>query len=337
MKYVSRRAALRVAGTVLAAPSIIRYAHAAEIKWRLGHVAPASTPLHQHLLEAADAIAKRSDGKMELSILGEGQAGIQSGLLAQVRGGALEMTVATCTQLAPTLPLCSIPLTGFVFGSYSSLWQAIDGDLGQLIRSQFRSQHDLEILEKVWDYGFRQITTSVRPIQTAADIAGLKIRTQVDADMINMFEALTAVPVVLTLRYLRMALERHQIDGQEGMLPVVEYARLNEVQTYCAMTRHAWDGLWVCINASAWKKLPERLQRIVANALNGAAQRQREDSAKMEDSTRASLIGEGMKFTDVDLGSFREALRRQGYYSRLRTKLGAQNWDIVQKTTGVSA
>jgi TRAP-type transport system periplasmic protein len=335
VKGASRRTILQVATASLAAPMISRYAHAAEITWRVAHVAPTDTALHRRLLEAADAILKRSDGKMALTVIGEGRAGIQSGLLAQVRNGGLEMTVTTCAQLAPDIPLCSIPSIGFLFGGYAKLWPAIDGELGQMIRSQIRAQYSIEILDKIWDFGFRQITTATHPIQTAADMAGLKIRTQIDADEMGMFRALAAIPVVITLPYLRMALEHHQIDGQEGMLPVVEYARLNEVQSYCAMTRHIWDGLWMCVNTVAWKKLPERLQNIVANTLNGAAQRQREDSETMDDSIRASLAKAGMKFTEVDLASFRDLLRRQNYYAGARTKLGQQAWDLVQKTTGV--
>lgn len=121
------------------------------------------------------------------------------------------------------------------------------------------------------------------------------------------------------------------------MLPVVQYARLNEVQPYCAMTHHIWDGLWLCINPAAWKKLPDRLKNIVANTLNGSVLHQREDSAKMEDSLRASLTKAGMKFTDVDMGSFRDVLRQQGYYAHIRTKPGPQAWDAVQKVTGISA
>jgi tripartite ATP-independent transporter DctP family solute receptor len=337
MKHVSRRAALGAAGTALATPMICRYARAAEITWRIGHVAPIDTPLHQHLLEAADAISKRSEGRMELLVVGEGRAGIPSGLLAQVRSGGLEMTVASCTQLAPMVSMCSIPLVGFVFGGYNSLWPAIDGELGEVIRTQIRTQLNLEIPEKIWDFGFRYITTLSRPIQTPADLVGLKIRTQIDAEEMDMFRALGAVPVVITLPYLRMALEHHQIDGQEGMLPVVAYARLNEVQAYCAMTHHIWDGLWVCINAAAWKRLPERLQRVVNNTLNGSGLRQREDSAKMELSIRTSLTGAGMKFTDIDLDIFRDALRRRGYYARIREKLGEKTWNVVQKATGVLA
>jgi tripartite ATP-independent transporter DctP family solute receptor len=335
MKRVSRRKLWQAAGAALAAPTISRFAHAAEIAWRVGHVAPLDTPLHQHLLEAADAIAKRSDGKMELTVIGEGRAGIQSGLLAQVRSGAMEMTVATCTQLAPTVGLCEIPSIGFLFGDYTSLWPTMDGELGQMIRAKISSQMGVEVLERIWDFGFRQITNSVHPIQTAADLAGLKIRTQIDSDQMDLFRALSVVPVVITLPYLRMALEHHQIDGQEGMLPVVEYARLNEVQSYCAMTNHVWDGLWLCINSASWKKLPDRLQRIVANTLNGIAPRQREDSEKMETSIRASLTRAGMKFTDVNQGSFRDLLRTQGHYASIKARLGEQAWNVVQKATGV--
>jgi tripartite ATP-independent transporter DctP family solute receptor len=332
---VSRRTAVLAAGSALSVPLIGRYARAAEVTWRIGHVAPVDSPLHQHLLEAGEAIAKRSDGRMELSVIGEGKAGIQSGLLAQVRGGGIEMTVVSCAQLAPTLPLCSIPSMGFLFADYAALWPAMDGELGSIIRSQIQSQLGLEILEKVWDYGFRHITTSAHPVQTAADLAGLKIRTQVDTDQMDMFRSLDAVPIVLTLTYLRAALEHHQIDGQEGMLPLVTFARLDEVQAFCAMTHHVWDGMWLCINPAAWKKLPDRLQNIVANSLGGTAPRQREDSAKAQESLRASLAASGMKFTEVDEASFRDTLRRNGYYARNRTRLGLQTWDVVQRTTGV--
>jgi tripartite ATP-independent transporter DctP family solute receptor len=337
MTHLSRRALLSAVAPALAAPLVARYAHAAEVTWRIGHVAPVDTPLHQRLLEAADAISKRSDGKMELSVIGEGKIGIQSGLLAQVRNGGLEMTVATCTQLAPNLPMCSIPLTGFLFGDYPTVWAAMDGDVGQMMRAQMRSQLNVEVLDKIWDFGFRDITTSTRPINTAADLAGLKIRTQIDSDQMDMFRALAAVPVVITLPYLRMALEHHQIDGQEGLLQVVQFARLNEVQPFCAITHHVWDGLSICVNRKAWTSLPERLQRVVANTLNGAALRQREDSVKMEDSIRASLIKGGMKFTDIDPGSFRDVLRSKGYFAAIKTKFGEQTWNTIQKATGLQA
>ncbi len=337
MTPLSRRRSLLTAGSALAMPAIARYAHAAEITWRIGHVAPANTPLHKHLTEAADAIAKRSEGRMELKILGEGKAGIQSGLLGQVRNGGIEMTVVSSAQLAPTIVACAIPSAGFLFGGRPALWEAIDGDLGQYLRAQIGTQLGVEVLEKVWDFGFRHITTFGHSITKAEDISGLKIRTQIDSDQMDMFRALGAVPIVITLPYLRAALEHRQLDGQEGMLPVVQYARLNEVQSHCAMTHHIWDGFWVCVNAAAWKNLPERLQKIVANTLNGTATRQREDSAQMEAAVKETLSKAGMIFTNVNQASFRDALRRKGYYAQVKAKIGDRAWETVQKSTGVVA
>jgi TRAP-type C4-dicarboxylate transport system substrate-binding protein len=119
------------------------------------------------------------------------------------------------------------------------------------------------------------------------------------------------------------------------MLPVVKFARLNEVQAYCAMTYHIWDGLWLCINTLAWNRLPERLRNIVSNTLNGTAPRQREDSARMQETIRSSLETSGMTFPNVDLPSFRDALHRQGHYGRIRAKLGDKVWEVIQRSTGL--
>ncbi len=337
MNRVSRRGIVLAAGSGLAMPAISRYARAAEYTWRIGHVAPVNTPLHKNMMEAAEAIAKRSDGRMELKVLGEGKAGIQSGLLAQVRNGGIEMTVVSATQLAPTIVPCAIPATGFLFGGRTGLWQAMDGELGEFLRATMSRQLGVEVFEKVWDFGFRHITTFGKSITKPEDLSGLKIRTQIDSDQMDLFRALNAVPIVITLPYLRAALEHKQLDGQEGMLPVVQYARLNEVQTHCAMTHHIWDGLWLCANPAAWKALPERLQRIVSNTMNGAAARQREESAQMEKDIRETLSKGGMIFTEVNQAGFREVLRRKGYYSQIKAKVGEQAWAAVKKSTGVDA
>ena len=337
MTQLSRRAIGRMTAGALAAPAIMRYAHAAEITWRLGHSASATSPFHKLLTDASEAISKRSDGKMELAVVGEGRLGIPGGMLAQVRAGTLDMTVATYSQLASNTPLCTIPAIGFLFGTYAKVWSSMDGALGQTIRAQAATELGVELLEKTWDVGFREITSSTQQIRTAADMIGQKIRSHIDSEQLEMFRSLGSVPIVVSLQNLRKALEHHEIEGQEDLLQLVEYARLNEVQRYCAMTRHHWEGLLLCISRNAWKTLPEKMQRIVSNTFNGTAPRQREEIVKLEETIRTSLTKKGMTFTEVDQASFREILRRDGYYRRLRDRLGAQTWTAIEQATGVSA
>jgi TRAP-type C4-dicarboxylate transport system substrate-binding protein len=337
MRHLSRRSALRAAGAGLVTPLLARYANAAEFNWRFGHSLPATSPFHQHLLSAAEAIAKRSDGQMQLSIIGEGQLGGPSGLLGQVRGGSLEMTAAGIARLADRVPFCSVPAIGFMFADYARLWPAIDGDLGDLIRLQTRSQLNVEILEKSWDIGFHHITTTQRPVRAATDLTGLRIRTDPDIDEIDLLRSFDVIPITIAIPQLHAALEHHLIDGQESMLAVIQYLRLNGVQANCAMTYHTWDGLFMCISPAAWKRLPDRLRGVVANAFNGVALRQRMESAEIAGSIRTSLGETGMIFTDVDPASFRDSLRRSGHYAHFRSKFGDRAWDVVQKATGAQA
>lgn len=73
------------------------------------------------------------------------------------------------------MPVASITATAFAFPNYKAVWSAMDGDLGTHIRSNF-AKFGLVPMTKAWDHGFRQITTSNRPIATPADLAGQKIR-----------------------------------------------------------------------------------------------------------------------------------------------------------------
>ena len=54
---------------------------------------------------------------------------------------------------------------GFAFKDYPQVWTAMDGELGDYIRSQIAARAGLVPMEKRWDLGFRQITTSARPVE----------------------------------------------------------------------------------------------------------------------------------------------------------------------------
>ena len=62
-----------------------------------------------------------------------------------------------------------------------------------------------------------------------------------------------ASPVAMGLGEAYGALQQGVVDGQEGLLPLVVAAHFEEVQKYCALTNHSWDGQWICTSANAWK------------------------------------------------------------------------------------
>jgi TRAP-type C4-dicarboxylate transport system substrate-binding protein len=325
-----RRAAL--AG--LAAPFLPRCARAAEITWRVGHSAPVDFPLHLRLIEAAGTIADRSEGRLAVRIYPNSELGSPVGLIAQARAGTIDAVPLTNQMLASNLAVAALPMLGFAFNGYDQVWPALDGDAGSFLRGQIQQRLGLIALDRSWDFGFRQITTSVKAINTAADLAGLRLRTPPEADFIGLFQALKALPLTMPLSALEQALSTHSIDGQESVLPLVKAASLYKVQSLCALTNHVWDGQWICISGASWSKLPAKLKEIVAAAFNESGLNQRNDTASAEVRLRAELEAANMKFNSVDTGDFRTMLRKSGYYAAWQMKMGEDGWKVLEKYTG---
>src|SRR4051794_32332927 len=187
MPLTRRHLAAAAVGS-LAAPALLRYAKAAEYSWKFAHTSPLTFPFHIRLAEAAEAIGKESNGRMELQIFPDAQLGGDNDLLSQARQGAIEFCQPTGQILASILPVTAISALGFAWADYSKVWPAMDGELGAYIRGQIAAKAGLVAMDHMWDLGFRQITTSTKPIKSAADLVGLKIRTPVAPSLVTLFK-----------------------------------------------------------------------------------------------------------------------------------------------------
>jgi TRAP-type transport system periplasmic protein len=330
---MSRRAVL-AAGAGLAIPFLPRFARAAEFTWRIAHNSPPDFAIHGRLMEAASVVATQSEGRMSVEISPNSEMGSAAGLLAQVRAGTVDGVSLSCQSLSRDLAVAALPMTGFAFSGYDQLWPALDGDVGRLIRGQLNERLGLVAMEKCWDFGFRQVTTSRKPVNVAADMAGLRLRTQPEADFVGLFQALKALPVPMPLSTLTRALAAGGLDGQESVLALVRALDLAREQSVCALTSHIWDGLWLCVSGKSWSKLPDRLKDIAGSALNDAASHQRQDTAQADIMIRHELEAAGMKFNTVDVRGFRAMLRKAGYYSSWNTKMGDDGWAALEKYAG---
>ena len=73
---------------------------------------------------------------------------------------------------------------------------------------------------------------------------GFKIRTPVAPSLVTLFQTLKAAPLALQFPELYSALQTHIADGQENPLTLIKVAKFYEVQKYCSITNHVWDGHW---------------------------------------------------------------------------------------------
>src|SRR5215471_14266121 len=156
------RAAAAGAASTLAFPAITRAA-SAEYVFKYGNNLPMTHPLNVRAKEAADQVKEQSKGRMEIRLFPNNQLGGDTDMLAQVRSGGIEIFNPGTLVIATLAPISAITGVGFAFSGYDQVWGAVDGKLGDSIRAAF-AKVGLYTFDKMWDNGFRQITTSTRPV-----------------------------------------------------------------------------------------------------------------------------------------------------------------------------
>jgi len=320
-----------VAGAI-GAPFVAR-AQQAEFAYKYANNLPATHPMNTRAQEMAAAIKAETNGRFDLQIFPSSQLGSDTDTLSQVRSGGVEFFTLSGLILSTLVPAASINGVGFAFPDYASVWKAMDGDLGAYVRQQI-AKANLIAMDKIWDNGFRQTTSSTKPINGPDDLKGFKIRVPVSPLWTSMYKAFESAPTSINFNEVYTALQTKVVDGQENPLAIISTAKLYEVQKYLSMTNHMWDVFWFLGNRRAWERLPEDIRAIVAKHINAAGVKEREDVATLNASVQQELAAKGMVVNQPDPAPFRDKLRKAGFYTEWKGKYGDEAWAILEGSVG---
>jgi tripartite ATP-independent transporter DctP family solute receptor len=320
------------ASVALGAPMIGR-AIAADFIYKIGSSMPVTHPFTTVMAETCRKMVEKSGGKLSISHFPASQLGADTDMLSQVRSGALEIYVSTNSFMSTLAPASAISGIAFAFPDSAKVWAAMDGALGAFISGEIRKS-GLHCMPTFWENGFRQITTAKRVVKTVRDLSGQKIRVPVNPLSISLFKYLGAAPVAMNFAELYPALQTGVVDGQENPLVVVDTGKLFEVQKFCALSNHIWEGTPIITNGRAWSALPDNLKEIVTTGLAEGAKLERQAVADVNSGLQAQLEKTGMTFNTVDTASFRSKLSEAGYYKEWKAKYGDQAWAVLEESVG---
>lgn len=318
-----------VASATLAKPAL---AQQKLPKMTMGSPMPSTHSASTFMVEAVDAIRQETRGGVDIQFLANSVLGSEPDMHRQLRAGAIEFVTTSCSSLQSLVPVAGMPGVAYAFKGYPELWAALDGALGGRIRAD---------LEKAGitafgclDNGFRNVTTSVRPIQTVDDLGGLKIRVPPSPLLTSLFKTLGASPTTITIGELYTALQTKLADGMENSLVQFEALKIYEVQKFCSLTAHSWDGLWVAANSKAWSALSPEVREVIKRHFDEAVARQKRDFERMDRQLEATLTAKGLQFNRPERKHFRDALANAGYYADWKAKFGSEAWADLETYTG---
>ena len=329
----TRRGVLAGAGGLFVAAAIPVIGRAQATRIKISTNMPPSHPVAVRLNEAAKSIAEASSGEVQLNIFPSSQLGSDTDVLSQIRSGAVEIQLISGGVLANLVPASLIYNTAFAFPKAEDAFAALDGDLGAFIRKE-TAKANIEMLPGIWNNGYRQISTSSVPIDEPADLAGMKFRVAPAPMLMSVFTAFGTSPTVVNIADTYTALQTKVVDGQENGLALFSALKFYEVQPYCAMTNHMWDGFLTLASRRFYEGMSDQNRALLLEHLQTAQNAQRQDVIELDASLEEELKGRGVTFTHPDPTKFQAALREAGYYAEWKEKLGEEGWAALEKYSG---
>ncbi|HEX9466474.1 MAG TPA: TRAP transporter substrate-binding protein [Alphaproteobacteria bacterium] len=304
-------------------------------KARQFHNQPAESHQQRFLVGLWDDVRKDTGGRVDVSVhpQNDNVPGSDPQALKMLVGGELEFFSLMGGILGQAVPVMEIQGLPFAFASPDQVYEVMDsGPFAAHLRQECAAKGIHLFPAGALENGFRDISMVDKPIRTADDLAGQKIRVP-DGEMFrDLFSTLGAVPVTINIRELYDGLKAHKVDGQENPLVVTEVNKLYEVTKYVSVTHHMWSGFNLLANLKFWTSLPSDIQAVVNRNVVKYVAMQRKYTDDLNDALATKLKDRGLVFNQADMATFRGRLGP--FYARWKQHFGETAWNLLERQVG---
>ena len=236
---------------------------------KMGHAQVTAHPVHNAMVFLAQKLKEKSSGRIKVKVYPNQQLGTERELLELLQIGSLGMTKVSAASLEAFSPEISVFGIPFLFRDDAHVNQVLNGEIGtELLLS----------CEKFWlrglcfyDAGKRSFYTKDKPVETPADLAGLKIRVQESKMAINMIRAMGGSPTPVAYGELYTALQQGIVDAAENNPPSFYNSRHYEVCKFYSIDEHTMVPDVVLVSTKVWENLTPEEQVWLQEAADESA------------------------------------------------------------------
>lgn len=221
----------------------------------------------------AEALEKEAPGQFNVEFYPNRALGDEKEMLEGLSFGTFHMAVITNAPIASIEPAFQINDMPFLYADEAKAHAVLDGEVGQKLMQKLESKNIIGF--GFAEGGFRQMINNVRPIQTPAEVEGIKWRVMQNPVYIGMFRSLGGNAVPMAWGEVFTAVQQGTIDGLEIPIAVIQNNGFYEVTKNLSLTNHTYSALGVLMSKKTWKKLSEEQQQAVKRAARTAIEKER--------------------------------------------------------------
>ena len=271
--------------------------------WNIHHDGHPNTPAMDRFAELVD---KNTNGEIKLEVFHGGVLGSQPDAIEQVRLGAIEVGNFNLGPIGPMVKEANLVSLPFIFKSVPHMFRVLEGEAGDIMGA---AMAEAGLTPLAWiDAGARSFY-SQKPINTPADVAGLKIRVMNNDLYTAMISALGGNPSPMAFSEVQQALKTGVVDGAENNFPSFKNVGHFEVTTHYSLSEHLIIPECICVNTAKFNALSPELQAALRSAAEEAALYQRELWAIQSDKARKDVEAAGIVVNEIaDKAPFQSAM-----------------------------
>lgn len=271
---------------------------------------PKGHPIVMGLEKFAEIVTAKSGGKIKVNLFPGGTLGSDQANVSAIQGGTLEMASMNSGIFASQVKEFAIYDFPFMFNNEKEADFVVDGPFGKKLHAKLEEKGIVGLA--YFELGFRHITNSRRPINTVADLAGLKLRVIPNPINVDWVKAVGANPTPLPFPEVYAALEQKAIDGQENPITVINANKFYEVQKHLVLSNHQYNPQSVVISKKFWDGLDAGQKKIISEAAVEAAKFQRAQARALVAGALDNMKKNGMQVTQLpptEVAKLRDMMR----------------------------
>ena len=275
-------------------------------EWRAWNIHHKGHPNTAAMDRFAELVKETTKGEIKVQVFHGGVLGSQPDALEQVRIGAIEVGNFNLGPIGPMVKEANLVSLPFIFKSVPHMFRVLKGEAGGIMS---KAMADAGVLPLSWiDAGARSFY-SQKPINTPADVKGLKIRVMNNDLYTAMISAMGGNPSPMAFSEVQQALKTGVVDGAENNFPSFKNVGHYEVTTHYSLSEHLIIPECICVNTGKFNALSPALQAAVRSAAEQAALFQRQLWAVQSKQARTDVEKAGIKVNEIaDKGPFQKAM-----------------------------
>ncbi|SFA95798.1 tripartite ATP-independent transporter solute receptor, DctP family [Poseidonocella pacifica] len=264
---------------------------------------PVSIGMESFVAEVAD----KTGGEVTGKVYHNGVLGSQPDAIEQIRLGVIDFGVFSLGPMGQSVPEANVVSLPFIFKSIPQMYRLMDGEVGDAIGEGMKAKGMVPL--GWYDAGARSFYNSVRPINSPADVEGLKVRVMSNDLFVKMVESMDGNATPMAFSEVYQSIKTGVVDGAENNPPSYESTNHYEVAKYYSLTEHLIIPECLCMSLKTWEKLTPEQQEIVMAAGRASADEQRKLWAEREAASMETVAAGGTEVNKIaDKAPFQEAM-----------------------------